>query len=123
MQEFHDIVAVIILLAAPLSISALAHVANVKVDIVANRLESFSSVLSFSDDLDEPIRALHLSFRDFLLSTDSEFRVHEEQVNTKLAAQCLRIMGSLKKKIFVIYQMPEQHGLLLRVGPSSSAFR
>ncbi|KUL83146.1 hypothetical protein ZTR_10986 [Talaromyces verruculosus] len=99
MQEFHDIIGVVILLSGPLSVRALSQVTDAKKSTVMNRLGSFRSVLSFSHDPEIPVKTLHLSFRDFLLSTDSEFHVDEEKIHAKLAIQCLCIMDSLKRNI------------------------
>ncbi|KAJ5902536.1 hypothetical protein N7495_003064 [Penicillium taxi] len=99
MQEFHEIIGVIILLATPLSVNALSNVTGFAKDTIKNRLDSFRSVLSISDDDDVPVKTLHLSFRDFLLGTEKEFHVDEQQVHEKMAINCLRIMGSLEKNI------------------------
>lgn len=102
MQGFHNIIGAIILLAAPLSPKALAHLTDTNTADVYRHLMSFRSVLSFSDnDDDVPIRVLHLSFRDFLMSADSprDFHVEKEKVHGKLAARCLFVMRSLTKNI------------------------
>ncbi|KAJ6168709.1 hypothetical protein N7497_001552 [Penicillium chrysogenum] len=66
LQEFQDIVGVIILLADPLSINALSLFLEIGADQISNRLDLFRSVLSIPGDRDRPVRILHLSFRDFL---------------------------------------------------------
>ncbi|KAJ5725062.1 uncharacterized protein N7483_006419 [Penicillium malachiteum] len=99
MRESHDIIGVLILFATPVSLSALAQLTGARVNSVTNRLKSFRSVLSFSDDENQPVKALHLSFRDFLLSTDSEFHVDEKRLQKTIAINCLRIMESLRRNI------------------------
>ncbi|PLB48213.1 hypothetical protein P170DRAFT_456819 [Aspergillus steynii IBT 23096] len=55
LQEFQDIVGVIILLEAPLYINTLLIFLGMEADRISNRLESFQSVLSIPDDLDQPL--------------------------------------------------------------------
>ncbi|KAI2791670.1 hypothetical protein POX_c04537 [Penicillium oxalicum] len=52
LQEFQDIVGVIILLADPLSINALSRFTGIGADQISNRLDSFRSVLSIPGDRD-----------------------------------------------------------------------
>lgn len=46
-------------------------------DDICYHLDFLHSVLGVPKYLDKPVRILHLSFRDFLLNTDSRFRVDE----------------------------------------------
>jgi hypothetical protein len=91
-EEFHEIVGVIILLATPLSVNALATLIGRKGESVRARVESFRSVLSVPDDPNIPVRTLHLSFRDFLLNTTSRNRIHETATHRKLGLCCLQIL-------------------------------
>ncbi|KAL4778102.1 hypothetical protein BJX76DRAFT_162903 [Aspergillus varians] len=93
-REFQDIIGVIILLATPLSVASLAQLIKQEEDDISNRLDAFHSVLSISDDIHTPVRILHLSFRDFLVNTTSEFRVDEKETHQKIASFCLRVMNS-----------------------------
>ena len=99
LREFHGIIGVIVVLAAPLSVNALASMTNFKVANVEKRVATLRSVLSYSGERQVPVRPLHLSFRDFLLRTESHFAVDERRVHSDLASSCLRIMGSLKRNI------------------------
>ncbi|KAJ5130731.1 uncharacterized protein N7515_006770, partial [Penicillium bovifimosum] len=103
MQAFHDLIGVIVLLADPLSISALSKVTGLETRSIKYTLRPFRSVLSFSrqdpPDQDVPVKILHLSFRDFLLHADSPFRVEEREGHKKLVHRCFRIMGSLKQNL------------------------
>ncbi|KAJ5993065.1 hypothetical protein N7451_008789 [Penicillium sp. IBT 35674x] len=92
LQEFQDIVGVIILLAVPLSINALSLFLGIGPDQIDNRLDSFRSVLSIPDDRDQPIRILHLSFRDFLVQSRTKFHVDEPRKHKDIAKSCLKIM-------------------------------
>lgn len=93
LQEFQNIIGAIILLATPLSVTALTNLINIQQGVIRNRLESFNSVLSVPSDPDVPVRILHLSFRDFLVNTTSDFHVDEGGTHRKIGAQCLRIMN------------------------------
>lgn len=61
LQEFQQIVGVIILLAVPLSINALSPFLGIEADQISNRLDSFRSVLSIPSDQGPPW-CLRLSF-------------------------------------------------------------
>lgn len=94
-QEFKDIVGVIILLATPLSVNALAQLLDKGARDVSSRLNSFRSVINVPDDHDIPVRTFHVSFRDFLLDPkieDERFWIAEKETNQKITAQCLRAM-------------------------------
>ncbi|KAM6522866.1 hypothetical protein FALCPG4_012481 [Fusarium falciforme] len=104
-EEFHLIVGSIILLSNPLTIPALARLLHYKQDFDAfqvameDRLELLHSVLSVpppSERLRSPVRALHLSFRDFLVDGKhravNPFWVDEAKTHRILAQSCLRAM-------------------------------
>jgi hypothetical protein len=100
LQEFQSIVGVIILLADPLSVNALSLFLGIQADQISNRLDSFRSVLSIPDDRDLPVRILHLSFRNFLVQSRTEFRVDEPTKHKDIARFCLKTMrGRLRKDI------------------------
>lgn len=112
-DEFRLIVGSIILLSTPLTIPVLAHLLHGEQDVsdfqetLENRLELLHSVLSVpppSERLDSPVRALHLSFRDFLLDGErrdvNPFWVDEAKAHLVLAESCLRVMRtSLREDI------------------------
>ncbi|KAF9883051.1 hypothetical protein FE257_004305 [Aspergillus nanangensis] len=92
-QEFQDLIGVIILLAAPLSVNALAQLTRKSPRNVSNRLDRFYSVLNVPKSFGSPVQLLHLSFQDYLLTTEeSSFRVNQEETHQKIALHCLRIM-------------------------------
>ncbi|KAL4744254.1 hypothetical protein BDW72DRAFT_188952 [Aspergillus terricola var. indicus] len=100
LKEFQDIVGVIILLAAPLSVVAVAGLTGIPVEIISNRLNRFHSVLNIPNKLDQPVRILHLSFRDFLVNTTSTFHVDEKKTHQNIALHCLRVLDNgLKRNI------------------------
>ncbi|KAB8226961.1 uncharacterized protein BDW43DRAFT_28636 [Aspergillus alliaceus] len=94
LQEFQDIVGVIILLAVPLSIYALSQFLGIEADRISNRLDSLRSVLSIPDNQYQPVRILHLSFRDFLVQSTTKFHVKEPQKHKDIVRSCLRTMRS-----------------------------
>jgi hypothetical protein len=96
--EFHEIIGVIILLAMPLSVNALATLIDRKEESVQARVQSFRSVLSVPGDPDVPVRTLHQSFRDFLLNTTSSYRIHETATHRKIGLCCLRILQTRLKR-------------------------
>ncbi|KAL4732873.1 hypothetical protein BDV11DRAFT_214852 [Aspergillus similis] len=98
LQEFQDIVGVIILLAVPLSINTLSLFLGIGADQVSNRLNSFRSVLSIPGDRDQPVRILHLSFRDFLVQSRTKFLVDELKKHKDIAKSCLKTMQSHLEK-------------------------
>lgn len=68
-QLFRRVVGAIVLLFNPLSIDTLSRLLNVLPGEVNSIISNLSSVLNIPDNDTGPIRVLHLSFRDFLLST------------------------------------------------------
>ncbi|KAJ5559876.1 hypothetical protein N7513_002275 [Penicillium frequentans] len=98
LQGFQKIVGVIILLATPLSINALSLFLGIEADQISDLLDSFRSVLSVPDDRDQPVRILHLSFRDFLVQSRTEFHVDEAKKHEDIAKSCLKSMRRCLRK-------------------------
>lgn len=102
-QEFRSIVGSIIVLASPLSASALARILDLSEDTVEGRLRLLHSVLSVPLSAEEPVRMFHLSFRDFLLDpqlrAENRFWVDENATHQLMAVHCLRLMGCLRGDI------------------------
>ncbi|KAL6790855.1 hypothetical protein J3E68DRAFT_443102 [Trichoderma sp. SZMC 28012] len=99
-QEFRAIVGTIIILANPLSITALSRMLDISKETISNRLEMLHSVLDIPSSLTMPVRMLHLSFRDFLLDPEKRGKtplwVEERQAHATMADHCLRILDNLK---------------------------
>ncbi|EEU37994.1 uncharacterized protein NECHADRAFT_20553, partial [Fusarium vanettenii 77-13-4] len=104
-EEFRLIVGPIILLSTPLTIPVLAQLLHGDKDvsefqeILENRLQLLHSVLSVpppSERLNFPVRALHLSFRDFLVDGErrdiNPFWVDQAKTHLVLVESCLRVM-------------------------------
>ncbi|KAF7588866.1 hypothetical protein BBP40_005051 [Aspergillus hancockii] len=100
-KEFCSIVGVIILLATPLMVDALGKLLNLAKEDISYLLNKLHSVLSVAQNLDAPVRILHLSFRDFLVNTKSTFHVDEQETHQQIALHCIRVMDtSLKHNIY-----------------------
>ncbi|CAF3619940.1 unnamed protein product, partial [Fusarium graminearum] len=97
-DDFKMIVGSIVMLADPLSIWSLSQLLEVSFEVVENRLDTLHSVLSIPPTRKAPVRLLHLSFRDYLITKESEFRVDERHTHQILAKQCLRVMHSALHK-------------------------
>ncbi|KAE8386476.1 NACHT and WD40 domain protein [Aspergillus alliaceus] len=102
-QEFQEVVGTIVMLQSPLSIISLSRLINLPERMVSLRLNSLHSVLSVPDDANLPVRLFHLSFRDFLINSETRektpFWVNEEDTHQKLAKQCLAICHSLTRNL------------------------
>lgn len=96
-KEFQDVVGIIILLATPLSIGSLALLLEKSAHEVSELLDPLHSVLNIPSDRGAPVRILHLSFRDYLLVTESPFRIHKQETHGKIASHCLRLMNTQLK--------------------------
>lgn len=103
--EFQNIIGVIILLAAPLSLSALAELLEMPEGDISIRLDSFHSVLTIPNDSNLPIQTLHLSFHDYLVDErtkvqerTSRFWVDQNAKHELITRQCLSVMGRYLKK-------------------------
>ncbi|KAK2122159.1 hypothetical protein NOF04DRAFT_1337457 [Fusarium oxysporum II5] len=99
-KDFREIVGSIVTLASPLSVTALSRLLDVSPDVVDERLEVLHSVLSIPLKRTLPVRLLHLSFRDYLVTEKSDFWVDERLTHRNLAKHCLRLMrGALRENI------------------------
>jgi hypothetical protein len=86
----------IAVLFASLSAPSIASLLDLPEDDVPPILSDLHSILDISDNLAEPVRLHHASFRDFLLNsarcTDMRFWVDEKKVHAHLAEHCLRVL-------------------------------
>ncbi|KAF4978334.1 hypothetical protein FZEAL_5256 [Fusarium zealandicum] len=101
--RFRDIVGSIVILADPLSVTALANIISVPLKEVESHLSLLHSILEVPNSPKSPVRLLHLSFRDFLLNSEqgqNDFSVDETTAHAKLAIGCLKTMNdSLQEDI------------------------
>ena len=105
-EEFREVVGTIIILADPLSTISLANLLGVEKYDITCKLDLLHSVLNVPINESQPVKLLHLSFRDFLLdperSRNSPFWVDEEEEHERIASKCLQLMSKndcLKKDI------------------------
>ncbi|KAF3407813.1 hypothetical protein DPV78_001659 [Talaromyces pinophilus] len=103
-QEFQKVVGSIVILEIPLSTRSLASLLDISENIIYRRLDPLHSVLSIPAHQDYPVRLLHLSFREFLLDTQTygktPFWVNKKMAHDVMAAMCLkRLSGCLRENI------------------------
>ncbi|RKK81967.1 hypothetical protein BFJ68_g17582 [Fusarium oxysporum] len=92
-KDFKMIVGSIAILANPLSVWALSQLLEVDPEMVDNRLDTLHSVLNIPLTRKAPVRLLHLSFRNYLITQEGGFQVDERHTHQTLAKHCLRVMG------------------------------
>ncbi|KAH6646817.1 vegetative incompatibility protein HET-E-1 [Truncatella angustata] len=97
LDRFNTVVGPIITLVNPLSTPALAQLLGIPQDMVDGALETLHSVLNVPRTAHQPIRLLHLSFRDFLVDPARQgepFWMNEEDVHRQLAGRCLYVLNN-----------------------------
>lgn len=95
-SEFQLIVGAIVVLADPLSVDSLGALLNVSARAVRTRLSKLHSVIEVPSDTQNPVRALHLSFPEFLLSEDLKSHpcgIDGPKTHRLLAQKCLALMS------------------------------
>ncbi|KAI9172832.1 Atypical/ALPHA protein kinase [Paramyrothecium foliicola] len=105
-RAFRRIVGSIIMLANPLPVSCLSKLLKIPERDIWSRLDPLHAVLNMPPNPEEPVRLLHLSFRDFLIDANersrNEFWIDAKKTHKKLASDCLTLLiegGFLKKDI------------------------
>jgi hypothetical protein len=103
-KRFCEIIGPLILLYTPLSIYDLGNFLDLPPVMIRLLLEKLYSVISGlgdpknSDEFNTPVGIFHLSFREYLLTTEKRFHVDEEKTHAKMASNCLRIMNQKLKQ-------------------------
>ncbi|KAI9839239.1 MAG: hypothetical protein M1819_003233 [Sarea resinae] len=95
-HEFQRIVGSIVVLAEPLSMASLTVLLNESQGTIRLRLRPLHSVLHVPADAETPIRPLHLSFREFLLSEkiqDKPFGIDGPATHRMLLSKCLQLLS------------------------------
>lgn len=102
-QEFRVVVGSIVILASPLSTSALGRLLDFPRALIETRLDLLHSVLSVPTSSESPVRLFHLSFRDFLVDPnekgENQFWIDEKGHHTFLATKCIQTMDCLRQDI------------------------
>ncbi|KAJ5736810.1 WD40 repeat-like protein [Penicillium malachiteum] len=99
-QEFKDIVGVVILLAAPLSVHALGSLLPPAISVadVGYLLNKLRSVLSVPADDHSPVSVLHESFREFLLCSGTRFFLDIQEIHGNIVSHGLHVMNQYLKR-------------------------
>ncbi|SCN89521.1 uncharacterized protein FFM5_04722 [Fusarium fujikuroi] len=103
-EQTCHIVGSIVILADPLSIMAMSKLLDLPVRVVHSRLNALHSILNVPLGLQEPVRLLHISLRDYLTdpnqSQTNEFWVDEQRIHLSLFEGCFQVMNiKLKENI------------------------
>jgi hypothetical protein len=102
-EEFQQVVGSIVILESPLSVISLSKLLKLPARLIQLRLKPLHSVLKIPTDRTLPVRLFHLSFRDFLLDSETRGKtllsVDEKAAHYKLTIQCLLMCQSLRKNI------------------------
>lgn len=96
-RDFRRLVGSIVVLAEPLSKKSLVTLLQMPLQSIAQQLVPLHSVLQIPADQDTPIRTLHLSFAEFLLSEKAQkqaFAVDGPDAHLGLGRDCLRVLSS-----------------------------
>jgi hypothetical protein len=95
-RQLRDVLASLVLIQESLPVTALSALAGVEERQCKKILQYLSSVLLYDHVSHEPVRLMHPSFPDFLLSgsrcTDTRYFVNSAKYHHVLALQCLQIM-------------------------------
>ena len=97
-DQFRTVVGAIISLGEPLSGTSLATLLNMSLNAITRRLHPLHSVLQIPIDLNSPIRTLHLSFPEFLLSgrcQQEPFGINGPATHRMLLTKCLNLLSGL----------------------------
>ncbi|KAL7821006.1 WD40 repeat-like protein [Trichoderma gracile] len=96
LEEFRGIVGSIVLLGSPLPMPVLAELLGLPFERVDITLNMLRSVLDVPPSDEDPVRPLHVSFRDFLVREAKKrhtFWIDEAKAHGAIAARCLHVMN------------------------------
>ncbi|PWY94982.1 WD40 repeat-like protein, partial [Aspergillus sclerotioniger CBS 115572] len=95
---FRQVVGIVAVLKAPLSIASLSKLIHLEECSMRTRLDSFQSILIIPDDSNKSVSFRQPSFREFLLdpntSDKTRLSVDRQSTNRELAHTCIEIMDS-----------------------------
>lgn len=102
-QTFQEVIGVIVILESPLSVTSLSRLIGIPERVVHLRLNPLHSVLSVPNDKTVSVRLFHLSFRDFLLDSETRektpFWVDKREMHYRLTTRCLLMCQNLRRNI------------------------
>ncbi|KAF0329473.1 pfs domain-containing protein [Colletotrichum asianum] len=97
LESFRQIIGNIILLEQPLHAESLSSLINTKATDIRRIAGLLRSVLDISEDNNPLIKLFHLSFRDFLLSSEAgQFRVDFRATHKQIGLDCIRLLSDGK---------------------------
>ncbi|KAL3292546.1 pfs domain-containing protein [Colletotrichum asianum] len=95
LQSFRHIVGTIILPEEPMCAKSLSQLIKVKANDVRRIINLLRPVFNISRGREQPIKLFHLSFRDFLLSSEAgEFTINSKDAHAKIALNCIQLLSS-----------------------------
>lgn len=95
-DEFRITVGALIILAEPLSAASLGEILNISESEIWDRIKPLKSVLQIPIDFKTPIRTLHLSFAEFLLSEkyrQEPFGIDGPATHQMLVIKCFQLLS------------------------------
>jgi len=99
-SRLRTVIGAVLLVLNPLSMTALSDL--LKMSNISATLRSLHSLLLVPDSIEDPIRAFHKSFPDFLMDPvrckNEQFFVEPAAHHTDILLSCLRLMGERLKK-------------------------
>ena len=111
-REFRGIVGPVVLLAEPLSALALSHLLGIPSAAFTRILSRLHAVVDVPSRADSPIRAFHLSFRDFLVDPKkrdtNEFWIDESKTHEELTRSCIQRLQSHLRRDICNMEMPSK---------------
>ncbi|KAF3922923.1 hypothetical protein ABW20_dc0100899 [Dactylellina cionopaga] len=102
-EEFKQVVGTILNLESPLSVPSLSCLLSISEGAIDRKLKYLHSVLDIPSETNRqaPIRAFHLSFRDFLFDPRlrenikfQNFWINDEKSHMEIASRCIKLMAS-----------------------------
>ncbi|KAL0944678.1 g-protein beta wd-40 repeats containing [Colletotrichum truncatum] len=103
--------AALVLLATPLPATCLANLLGIDIDDVNWWLPELHAVLDIPPEPHQPVRLLHKSFSDFILSLEdagkNKYRIDATETHNLLAAQCIQRMETGLRRDICNIQKPD----------------
>lgn len=102
-KDLRTVLGTVVLAVEPLSTEAIASISRVDLGTTQGLLKCCRAVLEVSDDNQQPVKAVHKSFSDFLLRKDplkrSWFHADEMESHDYIAMGCMSLLRTLRKDI------------------------
>ncbi|EWC48336.1 hypothetical protein DRE_02105 [Drechslerella stenobrocha 248] len=108
-KAFRESIGVLVMLETPLPLKALCRIIDKSDDEIEGWLDNFQSVINIPEDEQSPIQTYHLSFRDFLLSTDNNdqwFWIEPKDIHKIIATNCIKLMSETLRQNICSFKRP-----------------